>query len=180
MDVPLWNYDSGNPERTWVRRILTFVSLFLHRAAHVVPIFPLVGLKWFIFLFKSDLSFLFYCNPWLWAPWFLAGWGAAGAHDVDVTEVKTVHFPSKPEEVLICWVKALLEGRGQSVIGPLHEYEIATTIMSIYTLSATSRLRRSWCFLSWRETVIAKLGIISRIWMIIAQLCRFPVMIQSF
>lgn len=43
----------------------------------------------------------------------------------------TLHLGLKG--VVICWVKAFLESRGQGVIGPLHEYEIAASMMLIHT-----------------------------------------------
>lgn len=100
--------------RTWVQHILKFVCPL---SSTFCPIFRFVGWNYLPYYLKPTCHSSYYCNTWLWAPCFLAGLETLAPITWDVTEVKTVHFPSKSEEVLICWVKALLEARGQSVIG---------------------------------------------------------------
>lgn len=121
------------------REYSIFLNLFLHPAPHFVPFFVLSGWSYLPYYLKLPVILLITVISGCGRHVFWQAWVTLAPIMWDVTEVKTVHFPSKSEEVLICWVKALLEGRGQSVIGPLQEYEIATTMMSIHTLSDTSR-----------------------------------------
>lgn len=50
-----------------------------------------------------------------WAFWPLS---SLEGQRPDVTEATTAHFTSGSKGVVICWVKAFLESRGQGVIGP--------------------------------------------------------------
>lgn len=90
------------------------------------------GKKMAKLLFNSCLIFLLKQN---WPKcFFLVFWlqrSLAGPRDSSLpegpgdTEVRTVHFTSGAEGVVMCWVKTFSESRGQGVIGRLHEYEIA-------------------------------------------------------
>lgn len=183
----VWRSYAGNLKLRGSVLLLTnyqkslLIEAFSPTSPHFVPFLVLSGWNYLPHYLKLPVILLITVISGCGRHVFWQAWVTLAPIMWDVTEVKTVHFPSKSEEVLICWVKALLEGRGQSVIGPLQEYEIATTMMLIHTLSDTSRLNTLSIFLvALGETVRTKLRSISRIWMIIAQLCPFPVVIQPF